>query len=185
MNTNKESQGVVELSAEQVRPWVRYWAKMIDLLFFGFIIGLLLVLIIIVTGIDLSYIFEIPEFLWTIFTMFLYLFFEPLLLSTWGTTLGRFLLKVKLRNRDGSKLSYKNGFIRTVTLWFRGLGLSIPFVSLVTLIVAHGKLIDNHETSWDRDGDFVVTHQKIGLLRVFLLLVPLFLLAYFILSPTK
>jgi len=184
MGINEKSPTIDKFSGEQVRPWVRYWARMFDMLLFSLIIGVLFALILIITGIDLSYILEFPDFLFGIFIMFLNLFFEPLLLSTWGTTLGKFLLKVKVRNRDGSKLSYKDGFIRTATLWFRGLGLSIPFVSLVTLAVAHGRLVDNHETSWDRDGDFVVSHQRIGLLRVFVVMLPMVLILYFIIFPT-
>lgn len=67
---------------------------------------------------------------------------------------------------------------RSLKVWWRGTGAWIPIVSIVTLIVAHNRLIKNQKTSWDREGDFIIDHEKIGLLRV-LLAIALFIIIYF------
>ncbi|HEY9511376.1 MAG TPA: hypothetical protein VIQ48_02260, partial [Rhodanobacter sp.] len=56
-------------------------------------------------------------------------------------------------------------------VWWRGLGIGFPVASLITLIVAHGKLTENGITSWDKDDGFIVVHEHIGWARVTLALV--------------
>ena len=51
-------------------------------------------------------------------------------------------------------------------MWWRGLGVGFPIVSLITLIMAHNNLTKNSITSWDNDDGFVVMHERIGPLRI-------------------
>ncbi len=43
--------------------------------------------------------------------------------------------------------------------------MGLPIISLITLAVAHKKLLRDGITVWDREGGFVVSHEKIGIVR--------------------
>ena len=165
----------------EVRPWVRYWARIIDIIifasFFPFFIAFVLSPIVYIDLMKQQYFF-------VLIMLFLYIFFEALLLSTWGTTFGKALLKVKLKNKDQSKLSYFQALKRTFLLTLKGMGFSVPIVGFITLAVAYGKLVDKHETSWDRDGGHQIRHQKIGILRILIAFIPFIIILFGLFMPT-
>ncbi len=57
-------------------------------------------------------------------------------------------------------------FQRSARVWFFGLGAGLPIVSLVTLVTAYNKLTKEGITSWDRVGNFSITHGPIGVGRM-------------------
>ena len=93
-------------------PWRRFFARMIDLLLYD------LTWMVILTsagrcaagnrGVTL-----LNDFL-ALLTMLL---LEPLLLQKTGTTLGKWLLGLSVRNLSGAKLRYSEGLDRTARLW--------------------------------------------------------------------
>ena len=152
-----------EISGPQIRPWVRYWARVIDNLLFALLIGLIL-------GIVYPASLEINDTLLGFILLFIYVFFEPIMLTSWGTTPGKALLRVKLRKSTGDKPTYAEALNRSFSVWLRGLGLGIPIVSLITLITAYNNLTKNGITTWDKEGDFNVSHRKIGAIRVIIII---------------
>lgn len=88
-------------------------------------------------------------------------FVEALLLSTWGTTPGKALLQVRLRQKDGAKLGYGAAWQRSLWVLVRGMGVGIPIIAIFTMLNARRTLVEQGETSWDRTGDFQVTHGDI------------------------
>jgi len=160
-------------SGPQVRPWVRYWARMIDICLFAGLFGF-------VCGVACPSVLEVPDVFFNVINLLLLIFVEPLLLSTWGTTPGKALLKVRLRKKNGEKVTYEEGLLRSVKVCWRGLGLGIPIVALFTQITAYNSLNKTGITSWDKDGNTQITHQSISwwraitavlLLGVFLVLI--------------
>ena len=160
-------------SGEQVRPWVRYWARMFDFFLFAFLGGATL-------GVVYPPIIEIPEILFSILLLFAYAFVEPAMLAGWGTTPGKALLKIRLRNSDGSKLSYTDALSRSFDVFFKGVGIGIPIVQLITLIFAYNRLTKKGITSWDEGGNFKVSHQAIeawrSIVAVFIFMAFLYLM---------
>ena len=146
-------------SGKQVRPWVRYWARMLDILVFAFLAGIVLAFV-------YKPAIEMPDILFGIVFLFAYIFVEAAMLASWGTTPGKSALKVRLRNSDGSKLSYADALSRAFNVWFRGLGFGIPIVTIFTQIYAYDRLKNQGFTSWDEDRNFKVSHQTIGLWRI-------------------
>lgn len=146
-------------SGEQIRPWVRYWARAVDFLLFCFLAGIVLTFV-------YEPALEMPDAVFSIMLLFAYVFIEPAMLSGWGTTPGKALFKVRLRNNDGSKLSYGNALSRAFKVWFRGEGIGIPIVTLFTHICAYNRLTKQNITSWDEDGNFTVNHQVIEAWRI-------------------
>ncbi len=158
-----ERNGVTaELNMEevsQVRPWVRYGARMFDMYLFSipavFILG----------GIVPS-ILNMPEIVLGVLLTFIWVFVEASLLSFWGSTPGKSLFRITLRSSVEEKLSFSNAFNRSFSVWWKGLGLGFPFASLITLIISYKTLSREGITSWDRDGKFVISHNRIGYIRV-------------------
>jgi len=145
-------------SGEQSRPWVRYWARMVDFFLFCFLAGIVLAFV-------YAPALEMPDVLFGIVLLFAYVFVEPAMLAAWGTTPGKAILNVRLRNGDGSKLSYADALNRAFKVWFRGEGIGIPIVVLFTQISAYKRLTKQGITSWDEEGAFKVTHRTIGAWR--------------------
>jgi len=162
-----------KVSGEQVRPWVRFWARSIDFLIFIIVFVMLEDIFLTEVVFYQEFLRQIPDFVLNILLSFLYIFMEPILLSTWGTTFGKALLKVRVRNRDGTKLSYNNAFRRTFHLWVFGQGMFIPVILLIAHYKEYRNLIEKHESSWDIDGEHIVTHQIIGTVRVLIVLLPI------------
>jgi len=144
----------------QVRPWVRYWARMFDLavytLFFGVLIGIFLPETVLenTSGLALD-----------ILVLFTWIFFESLLLAFVGTTPGKALFRIRLRIQGCDSIPFLNAFYRSLRVWWRGFGAGLPLVSVFTLWHAETVLEEDGITSWDKDGVFEVTYKKIGIFR--------------------
>ena len=101
------------------------------------------------------------------FEYFVWIPFEALLLATWGTTPGKYLLKTKLKHLGRKpKLSFTEALRRSVSVWFRGLGMGIPFLNVFCLFTAYQKLKIFKTTSWDRDARTTMTHYPIAKWRL-------------------
>ncbi|MCZ8512474.1 RDD family protein [Paenibacillus filicis] len=138
-----------------VRPWIRFWARYLDSLIWAFAVSLLLAAFSI--SMNLS---GINEYLFGVILLFLWIPVEGLLLSTIGTTPGKYVLGVKLRNADGTKISFSKALKRSFLVWWRGQGAGMPIISFVCNLNGYQNL--KHElrqTTWDRDLDTAVTHR--------------------------
>jgi len=144
----------------QARPWVRLLARAIDVFSFAFFFGLFFMKL----GFPLWG--DIYSTIVGLLCLLVWVFVEAAFLSTWGTTFGKWLLKIKITDAEGKKLTYARALKRSFLVWFKGLGMGLPFVIIVTLLVAHYKLKKNKITTWDKAENLLVTHKKIGRLRV-------------------
>ena len=144
----------------RVRPWVRYWARMLDVYSFVLVGGAILA-------------FSAPQFLARqneyaagMLLVFMWVFVEALLLTTFQTTPGKWLLKTKIALASGSPISLSQALTRSLKVWWRGFGTGFPVAAMITMIVAHGRLTRNGIASWDKDDEFSVTHNTIGVPRI-------------------
>lgn len=85
---------------------------------------------------------------------------EACLLSTWGTTPGKWLYKITLRNQNGKKLTFSTALMRSFSVWLSGIGFCLPIISPITLIFSCYSLSKKGVTSWDRGLRCVVSHKK-------------------------
>ncbi len=161
------------------RPWVRFWARMLDYgIFFGLGSGLLV-------AIDRFPTLFSPIYLLIILT-FLWVWLESFLLATWGYTPGKWWLKTQIRRQESlEKLYFRESIDRSLSVWFLGLGAAIPILSLITMIVANVKLSNLGMTTWDRRGEFIVYHDHIGLLRILFTIVFFVAIAILFLAEYK
>lgn len=172
----QQKENTSDMEGEQVRPWVRYWARYFDIQLFGLVLGILLGII------NPKLMNIIDSRLLGMVLLFFWIIFEAILLSTCGTTPGKFLLKIKVRDKNHNKLSFPAAFARSVGVWFAGMGIGFPLATLITLIVSYNKLKNDRITRWDYNGEFIVLHGKIGVLRtlltIFILVLYLALIIY-------
>lgn len=154
-----------EPSGPQSRPWIRWAARIFDINLFGFSIGILLGFL------SPSALDKIPDRVFSVLLIALYVFVEPLMLCSWGTTPGKAILKIRLRRQHGLMLSYAQAFNRSASVWSKGLGCGIPLISLIFLSRSYNRLVEDGITQWDRDGNFSVSHQIIGPVRVLIIVI--------------
>ncbi|PYU34411.1 MAG: hypothetical protein DMG28_05870 [Acidobacteria bacterium] len=158
-----------QAQVSQIRPWVRYWARFIDMWIGALLFTALMIITVFLGLVDRSFVnAKGSTLLFAIGFSFAWSFLEADLLCTWGTTPGKWLLKTTVRDSSGQKLKFVNALDRSFSVWIRGLGIGITFVAIFTLIIAYRKLTRDGKTSWDEYGRYVVSHERIGPLRVVL-----------------
>lgn len=157
----------------KVRPWVRYWARYLDIVIFSIVFSIFVVIFI-------PSVLDSSEIFLTILILFVWAFIESILLSNWGTTPGKWILKIQLKDKNGGKPEFAKALNRSFAVWFRGLGFGIPIVTLFTLIVAHNRLTKKGITSWDEEGHFTITHEKIGIVRTIVAVIIFVVVLFFI-----
>jgi len=156
----------------QVRPWVRYWARYLDIMIFSFVFGIFL-------AIFIPSVLEKSNIILTMLALFAWVFVESMFLSSWGSTPGKWLLRINLKDVNGNKPTFSAALNRSFTVWFKGLGFGIPIVTFVTLIISYNTLNNNGITSWDKDGHFTITHKKIGIIRAIIAVI-IFMVSIFL-----
>lgn len=154
------------ISGSQVRPWIRFWARTLDVMIFGVVVGVAI-------GLLIPEALDMLDGLFNVLILGVICLVESVFLTLFGTTPGKAIFRISVRHADGSRLSFPEALVRSLRVLYRGLGLGIPLVSMITQIVACNRLSNNGITSWDRDANLTVGHQKIQAWRwlVILLLI--------------
>ena len=151
------------------RPWIRFWARMIDYS----LLSLLFILI--------FYSFNLSFFIKSAYSFilicFVWIFIESFLLWSIGTTPGKWLLAVTLRDEHLQKLKFSDAINRSFSVWWLGMGAGIFFFYVITMIVAAVKLSNTGKTSWDHRNHYVIMHGKIGIVRTLIAII--YFLCYF------
>ena len=148
-------------SVAQVRPWVRYWARIFDLTLYAFVFAILIGMVLPATTLE-----KINNLALQMLILFAWVFVESLLLAVVNTTPGKALFRIHLRLQGCDSIPFLNAFYRSLRVWWRGWGTGFPLVSIFTLWHAEFVLSRDGITSWDKEGGFQVRHEKIGVFRV-------------------
>lgn len=91
--------------------------------------------------------------------LFLWIILEAMLMAVFQTTPGKYLLNIRVVKKSGERIRFSEALRRSFHVWLRGLGAGFPLLALITQPVALTRLVIKGETSWDRDGEFTVTHE--------------------------
>src|SRR3990167_7840712 len=154
-----EKSGTIKENLIRANPWTRFLARFFDYVFFILILWGARALLH-VRPISSQYESFVP------FEFFIWIPIEAILLSTLGTTLGKFLLKIKLRQGRRFRLDFRTAIKRSFNVWLRGLGMMIPIINGICLLVAYNRLKVFQMTTWDREDHIAVSHAPIGRWRV-------------------
>lgn len=79
----------------------------------------------------------------------LMLLLEPVLLHLFGATLGKALLGLRVKDRQGRKLTYGGALYRTLTVLVLGLGLNFPFFHLYRLWKSFVDASEKRSLEWE------------------------------------
>lgn len=134
-------------------PWRRFFARSFD-------IGLatLLISFIFIYMIRNGFIaFSQPII--TAFGLFLLplsLLADAAIMGLFSTTPGKALLNIKVRKNDGKNLSFADAIERNAYVFFNGLALGIPLITMISQAYQFNRLSKKHSTSYD-DGRYIVS----------------------------
>jgi len=152
-----------QFTCSQVRPWVRFWARMLDYTIMGLVLYFLLGIAMFVVAVPVGVAAWIG-----ILTPLIWVPIEAWFITMWGSTPGKALLQVSVWNDESKRLPYGKSIHRAFSVWVRGFGLGIPIVNWITMIVAYTKLSSHEITTWDKKIPSKVQHHRIGGGRVVL-----------------
>lgn len=89
------------------------------------------------------------------------LMIEPLLLTTIGTTPGKWIMGIAVRDmKSKGKLELKQAYIRAVKLAWHGFGLMIPLFTIYKRFVSYMKCRMNDTMPWDEGIDVELTDDR-------------------------
>lgn len=147
-----------KLDCKEIRPWTRFWARVLDMSLT--ILSFIVILSLFGTSVNSSLLL-----LFSWISIFSWVLIEAYLLSKWGTTPGKWLLKVNVRNQDGTLLSFKQGLQRGTSIACRLFLLYVPLINLIAIIWNCYDL-KKGGPEYDRKYGMIVCHEKIGWLRI-------------------
>ncbi len=139
-------------------PWRRFFARRFDLFFYTTIwicLGLLVLQKSPSTETGSAW-FGLASFM----AVLMMLFLEPLFLCTWGTTPGKWLLGLRVTNNTGQRLSYGEGFYRTIQALWSGAGFFIPIVEIFRGYQRYYDCIEGKTMAWEWDSELVLKDEK-------------------------
>lgn len=137
----------------------RFLARIVDGIIFASMIGY----------IEAFRLFQHPVAGWLIFVFaasLLWAFVEANLLSSIGTTPGKWLLGIRVINQQGNMPVLLEAFKRSIGVWWYGLGAGCVPLMPVTMAVNCVRLMRNRPMRWDRSGYFVVIFSPRGNLKM-------------------
>lgn len=154
-------------SHQEIRPWVRFWARTLDLALMSIPAALLLGLLLGV--IAPKFLMRITEGGNLIFLPFMLPFtvlMEAIIIALFGNTPGKAILKTKITNAEGGKLSFTEALKRSLFIYFYGYAFGLPIINLITYALQHKRLKKTGKATWDSKLGFNVTHAHIGGVRI-------------------
>lgn len=141
------------ISQEPV-PWRRYFARMLDLLICSFVWILVLMLIFRVNisnwGVGWQGLLD-----WAV-PLAMVLFIEPLLLLKTGTTPGKWIMGLRVKDQRGRRRYYSEYLERTWQMLKTGLGFQIPIYTLFRMYKCFQRAEEGAFMPWDDDNDMYV-----------------------------
>lgn len=137
-------------------PWRRYLARLLDHSLCVLLLNAALVLTLRFTFGDGALNTLIQSYLaWGI--QFL---LEPLLLATWGTTPGKWIFGLKVRNAHGGKLTFREAAARLTALFGYGEGWSLPGYQLYRNYKCFRACDDGEVLPWDEGLSYTIRDES-------------------------
>ncbi|MHC1719127.1 MAG: RDD family protein [Clostridiaceae bacterium] len=167
-----------KLVVSKPRPWVRYFARILDLSLGSLLVGI--VLSILTPNLYLEVIERYSDFVLGAISVIIWMPFESMIIAKTGTTLGKWLLGTKVVSLDGTKLSYKNSIIRSYNLVAFGMFFGVPILSLFTIASSYIKLSSMESLRWDVVAGSKVIHEKLNVIKVIVYILLMGFISYLI-----
>ena len=88
--------------------------------------------------------------------LLLMLVIEPVLLSCFGTTIGKWILGIRITDNEGGMLSYASALERTGKVIWHGMCLRIPICELILNYRCINAYMNGETLAWEWDSELVV-----------------------------
>jgi uncharacterized RDD family membrane protein YckC len=180
---------------DQVRPWVRFLARMTDYYIFSMLVSLLISLLFpdfmeqmseMITqqiSVQDSEAAGMQSILFVVIVRivvtFIWVFIEAYTISKYGTTFGKNLLGTRVLDKDGELLPYDRSLKRSYGVWLKGMGAGFILISWVTMLFGYQMLKRDGVNSWDKDADSKIVHSYFSTRRLFIILGFIFVIEIF------
>ena len=138
-------------------PWRRYFARLLDFAVYSTLWNVFLAL---VMNINLSDRSNTGSVLNGIVVLIILLLLEPVLLSLFGTTLGKWILGIRVTDNEGRLLTYSDARARTWSVLLRGMGLRIPFYGPYRLWKSYKANNDGETLDWEYHSAITLKDEK-------------------------
>lgn len=138
-------------------PWRRYFARMLDMSVYTLIWDAFT---------DLVFNWNIENGLFinlmnSFVSVGIMLLVEPLLLAKLGTTLGKLVFGLIVRDLDGKKLTYKQGWDRTFGVFKKGIGYNIPIYNLLIMANRYEECKAQKLLPWEKNTLYTIKDKKV------------------------
>lgn len=127
-------------------PWRRYFARAIDLTLVGLMVSFVQFVLLHHNLVNIS---KGENVLCGLVGWGLLVLIEPLLLSRFGKTAGKWCMGITVTRPDGERLSYGEALERTAAVWLYGAGLGISIVELVCNYRSYRRYMNGEELAWE------------------------------------
>lgn len=129
-------------------PWRRFFARSIDMSIYGMAFDAIAAIVFKINISDLSFPFSIVSVVVSIIVMLL---LEPFFLSRWGTTPGKWIWGIKVTDKWGRNLEYKDARTRTWEVLCYGYGFHIPIYSIYRMWKCYKACKNSELIVWEQD----------------------------------
>ncbi len=178
----------------QVRPWVRFFARMTDYYIFSMLFSLLITFLFpgfmekMSQGLTEQSTLEEAStdygailfvIIVRIIVTFLWVFIEAFTISRYGTTFGKNLLGTRVLDKDGELLPYDRALKRSYSVWLKGVGAGFVLISWITMLFGYQALKRNGVNSWDEESGSKIVHTYFSTTRL-LIILGIFILIEFV-----
>lgn len=148
---------VTDVIPEVCIPGRRFFARFLDLAFYNVLWFVFLELI---CNVNIGIRSSGGSLLDSIASLALMFFLEPILLSLFGTTLGKWILGIQVTDNEGARMTYQNARARTFSVLLRGMGLGIPIYSLIRLWMSFRADQDRETLDWEYHSAITLKDEK-------------------------
>lgn len=154
------------------QPWGRFFARLFDMLLYSIVLSIIIsIAAIFLPFLDFFLSSQISAtVLFSIIVICTMPVPEAFFISAFGTTPAKWICNIWVSNTSGNKLTLSESFSRSIRVMIEGMALGLPLIYLFTMIRARTQLSESGKTAWDRDGGFIVSHGRIGPIRIIAIL---------------
>lgn len=139
-------------------PWRRFFARSLDIALYS---GIWSCFLAIGYQVNLGNRSAGGNLLDTCVTLLLMLLLEPLQLSLLGTTLGKWILGLRVTDNEDGRLSYRQALRRTWQVFEYGMGLNIPIYYLYRSWKSYEACVTGVTLEWEYDSNLVLRDEKV------------------------
>lgn len=157
----KTSGGALEFKKDELPkttiPVRRFFARSLDFLFYGILWDMVLTIGFHANLTSFSWIVQIAN---TVISLIIGIVCETILISKFGTTLGKWILGIEVVSNDERRLTLDESYRRTVHAIRYGYGLGIPYYTYYCQWKNYRACVNGETLRWEEDSMIILRDKK-------------------------